>query len=685
MRTVKKLFIPIILFCFILGNIYSSRSEQQAVTSAEKLYYAIEIGGVICGYTEVSVSPFRKDGKNLLSLEWKTYALISVLGSTLETEILLRYHIDPATGDFTYHTSDIKQGSTQLSSLVEIKGDTAWMTTSLSDKPKPIALPKGVILENSLLFPFLIKDFIAGKAEKKTYDIFEVRDGEVQQTTYTRIGIETLELCGKRYNALVVDEINHKTGLKIKWWLDSTNGYFLKSSFLDRNVFLTDASVVKKVQMATLDENYYVKTNVSIADFQAITNMKVQVSAEPIGVSLTPALLNVPGQRFTGTVKNNLIEGIFEIEHKRYDGKNAPPFPPQFGGNAVVKKFLEPEEMIESADSVMVKQAKEITKGSKDSWEAACRLSKWVYENITYAIPGGGSARKTYDSRKGECGAHSLLLAAFCRAVGIPARVVWGCMYIPNYGGAFGQHAWNEIYLGDNGWITVDATANEINYVDSGHIRIGIFQSLTTTFNGKKMEILDYRAGTMQMGKVIEEIAPEMYAPYVGNYSTPNMTDPVKVFVQNNSLTMDIPGKIVLPFNSPDKNGLWFCKFSNKLFLTFTKSNTGTAQELKLHEIIYIPRKSTPDTISKDVPESFKRYVGTYLFEALRAEFTITVKDGSLAVYDPMAKQTIKLQSPDANGRWMDEFNKNVIFFDSSEDGTITAMNIESITTFRRK
>ena len=41
--------------------------------------------------------------------------------------------------------------------------------------------------------------------------------------------------------------------------------------------------------------------------------------------------------------------------------------------------------------------------------------------------------------RAGERSSHFILLATFCRAVAIPARVVWGCMYSPNFGGAFGQ------------------------------------------------------------------------------------------------------------------------------------------------------------------------------------------------------------------------------------------------------
>ena len=86
-----------------------------------------------------------------------------------------------------------------------------------------------------------------------------------------------------------------------------------------------------------------------------------------------------------------------------------------------------------------------------------------------------------------------MLLAAFCRSVGIPARVVWGCLYTLEYGGSFGHHAWNEIYMGEAGWIPVDATIHEHDYVDSGHIRIGILHTRQTVINFKEMEILDYR------------------------------------------------------------------------------------------------------------------------------------------------------------------------------------------------
>jgi transglutaminase-like putative cysteine protease len=309
-----------------------------------------------------------------------------------------------------------------------------------------------------------------------------------------------LQLAGEDFNAVILDRLNHKTGLKTRMWLDRATGYLLKTTAAgNRLSYRADPSVVNRIKMVNIDDTLCARVGVVITDVQAITYMKVRATLEPTGLWVTPEGLNVPGQRFTGTIRDNLIEGVFEIEHTRYDGVDAPAFPADFGQDAALRKYLEPETFIESADPVLILQTLEITAGSKDSWEAACRLSRWVAQNIGYAIPGGGTARKTYDLRAGECGAHAMLLAAFCRAVGIPARVVWGCMYAPSYGGVFGQHGWNEIYMGAAGWIPVDATAGEIHFVDSGHLRIGIYESPVTALNPRQMQVLAYRAGAQQM------------------------------------------------------------------------------------------------------------------------------------------------------------------------------------------
>jgi hypothetical protein len=311
------------------------------------------------------------------------------------------------------------------------------------------------------------------------------------------------------------------------------------------------------------------------------------------------------------------------------------------------------------------------------------RLSDWVAGKIAYAIPGGASARDTYDKMAGECGAHSILLAAFCRAVGIPARMVWGCMYIPTFGGAFGQHGWTEIYMGEAGWIPVDATAQEIDYVDSGHIRIGAFQSPLVALNPIEMKVLDYRIGSDEAAGSAE-VAAERYDPIVGDYVGPRGAV-FKVFVQDNCLTVDIPDQIKLALNDPDDDGYWFAKLSNRLYFEFEENEEGAIGTMILHEIVPLTRKADPDSMPADVPEDLEAYLGTYLLAAMQAEFTVLYQDGGLAVHNPLENKTIGLQPPDWRGRWRDEYNKNDIFFETNENGGVSMMNIDSINRFARK
>ena len=676
----RRLMWVLLLLVSALSGPFQAQAAQQ---KAEKVFHAIEMKGVLCGYSEVDVSTVVKDGKEMTLEQSKVFMMLSALGMKFNTEVNSRAYMDPSTGRATDVKVDIEQGQVKLGIKVVVENNIAHYTPMMGGKPKDIKLSPDVMLGDDQLFRQLVKDFTGGR-EKKTYKIFEVMEGEIQESTFTKAGAEKLELAGKTYDAIILDHLNQKTGIKIKWWVDTQTSHMLKANLPNgRSIYLADHSVIDKIKIADMDQAIIARVNVPIADYQAISYMKVKATVEPTGLWITQEGLNVPGQRFTGSIKDNLIEGVFEIEHKRYDGSDAPAFPADFAKDKSLKKYLEPEKMIESNDPVLIKKAKEIAKGSKDSWEAACRLSKWVADNISYAIPGGGTARKTYDIKAGECGAHSLLLAAFCRAVGIPARVVWGCMYTPNYGGSFGQHGWSEIYMGKAGWIPVDSTAFETDYVDSGHIRLGVYQYVSTALNPQKMEVLDYKAGSAKMGQP-EEAAPDKYKQYLGKYTNPESKTVLKVFVQGGNLAVDIPNKMVLAFNEPDKDRVWYCKMSNQLFLMFDEDNSGKVVQMQLHQIIPLPKKSGPEKVDNSVPKKFRPYLGKYSLAALQAEFTVLYKDGSLAVDDPTVKKVIKLQLPDENRRWVDEFNKNSIFFDLDDQGNVNSMKIDSVSKFLR-
>jgi transglutaminase-like putative cysteine protease len=668
----------IVLLAAALAISFAAGTDAPAV---EKEFYAIEINGVVCGYSENSEIPLRREGKDLVQAEGNIFVMLSLLGSEFNSEIKVRSLLDAVTRKASYVNTKVNQGGNLLDFELKVSEREAILTTSGRSEAKQIAVTPDLVIGGDEMVWRLKKEFLENHASEFSCDILEILEEEIQRSTFRRIGEETLELAGKTFHAVIVEQKKAKSGMKIKFWLAPGLTGFLKFEVQNRKVYLTDRKVVDRVKVANMDAAIFTKTNVAISDLQAISYMKLKVKIEPTGFALTSTDLNVPGQKFSGTVKDNVIDGVMEIEHAKYDGKDAPVFPPPVQKDKKLKKYLKPDRLIESDAPELVNQAREITAGSSDSWQAATRLSKWVAENISYAIPGGGGARKTYEIRAGECGAHSMLLAAFCRAVGIPARVVFGAMYTPNFGGGFGQHAWNEIYMDQAGWIPVDSTAFENDFIDSGHIRIGeVISATATSFNGKEIEVLDHKLENPKA----KAAGGVDFTPYLGKFANLKGGRTFTVLEKEGNLAVDVPGQMVLPFSREDEQGRWVCKFAPHLYLVFKKNDLGEAVTMLLHQVISLTRKPEPAETGKDTPAGLAPFVGKYSLAAANAEFSVTVQDGRLAVYDPLAKTTIRLQPQGEDGGWLDEFNKNTLFFDKDGQGNITGMRIDAVDSFQR-
>jgi hypothetical protein len=91
---------------------------------------------------------------------------------------------------------------------------------------------------------------------------------------------------------------------------------------------------------------------------------------------------------------------------------------------------------------------------------------------------GFGSAAEVARSREGDCSEHAVLLAAMLRADGIPARVVSGLVYVPEFVGErniFGYHMWTQALLERDGepvWIDLDPTMPDDAPFDAAHIAL---------------------------------------------------------------------------------------------------------------------------------------------------------------------------------------------------------------------
>ena len=114
--------------------------------------------------------------------------------------------------------------------------------------------------------------------------------------------------------------------------------------------------------------------------------------------------------------------------------------------------------LIQSDDRRVIAIAEAVAGSVEDPWEAAVALEQYLYLGIskTDFSQVFSSAAEVAKQRTGDCSEHAVLLAATCRARGIPARVAVGLLYSP-IDRRFLYHMWNEVWINDR-WIPLDAT-----------------------------------------------------------------------------------------------------------------------------------------------------------------------------------------------------------------------------------
>jgi transglutaminase-like putative cysteine protease len=138
-----------------------------------------------------------------------------------------------------------------------------------------------------------------------------------------------------------------------------------------------------------------------------------------------------------------------------------------------MERHRRPEPFIESDDADILAEAEKAVAGATQPFVQAEKLTRYVNALIekkpTIGLP---SAREVLRTRVGDCNEHTALYVAMARAIGLPARIAVGLVFVR---GAFYYHAWPEVYVeaprGRGRWIAVDPTLNEFP-ADSTHLRL---------------------------------------------------------------------------------------------------------------------------------------------------------------------------------------------------------------------
>ncbi len=189
------------------------------------------------------------------------------------------------------------------------------------------------------------------------------------------------------------------------------------------------------------------------------------------------ALLKLPEEIGPG---ENLTLTIYYIIRLRE--RPRPRLNPEKAGELgdIPKKLV--EEFCVSTDTFRIngeirRLAEEITKNESTVLGMVTALVGWMRGHICY---GSGELPKypqeTLRDGYGDCDDQAILLVTLCRAVGIPALLQLGCVYLRDYEGRrlaweshldvsqrnIGWHGWALVYIPPWGWLPVDLTLRAV-------------------------------------------------------------------------------------------------------------------------------------------------------------------------------------------------------------------------------
>lgn len=153
-----------------------------------------------------------------------------------------------------------------------------------------------------------------------------------------------------------------------------------------------------------------------------------------------------------GVVRGQVIAAMAKMRiqiFKEHRGFEKSMFPAeQSFSRAMRTSFMVDSPGIQTRLSQVKKMAEEVGGQYDHPWDKATAFYEWVWKEITARRGPYTSVVAALRDRVGDCEEKAAVFCAFCRASGIPARLVW----VPN-------HNWAEFYLtdveGTGHWIPV--------------------------------------------------------------------------------------------------------------------------------------------------------------------------------------------------------------------------------------
>jgi hypothetical protein len=462
-----------ILFGFmLLPFLAASLACASEPVKEQENWYALYMMGPKLGYSHEQV--FRQDlpeGAQYTSTS-DTYLKIKRMGMVIEV-VEKSNVIEDSQGrliSFMYYSKQSERAVTTEGRVVD--GKITWTTKTGDGAPREssCAYDPAYLPPRAAEALMKKKGLVKGTAYEMKVFMPNAPDQKIVARVHV-VGVEDVTILGRRRSLIRVDQNVTVRGMPIlsqSWMDENWVTHKTKSMGTVDLIRMPRELAMKEGPVEEVFIQSIIPSNCKIPNARKIRKLEYRLHL-PKGESFD----NFPtGMRQTVLKKG---EGFIEMRVEAQTVETPLARPVKTEEMAV---YLKSTSFLQSDDARVKKIAAEVAGEETDSLVVARKLEKWVHREIKEKNFGVGfaTAAEVAKNLEGDCSEHGVLLAALCRAAGIPSRVVAGVIYAdvlvtrenPDAGG-FGFHMWTEVFVGK--WVALDATLGH-GFADATHITL---------------------------------------------------------------------------------------------------------------------------------------------------------------------------------------------------------------------
>lgn len=407
----------------------------------------IFLGGKHVGYRHLTIQPAAEPGTQQFEL---TQLLRITRGRDTLEQTLKQTSVESSSGRWLRGAAAHGAGATLQEDEFVVEKGVLKITMRSSGGVTRKAIPWNDERSGFFAAEASIREKPLAAGERREFATFFPIFNQPGRIVLTALDEEEIEIAGKKIKALKVkqEELLGETSTVTHLWIDDA-GELLQAEIPALQMRLERATREEAIALHEGD-GYDLLSSTLIPAAKAPEKSLHERSVQKYRVALRD---RDPSQIFPSK-SFQLVERLDERRAEITVGRNVSGIADS--APTTVDVFASP--LINSNAPAIIELAKSVASEATDPAEIAAELEKKVHsyvetKDFSAALD---SASEVLRTKRGDCTEHAVLLAALCRARGIPARCAAGLVYLPSQK-AFGFHMWTLAYVHGR-WVPLDAT-----------------------------------------------------------------------------------------------------------------------------------------------------------------------------------------------------------------------------------